>query len=125
MGTDPKSGKRLFGVRQRDRRKSYLQKSLAEEALRAAQFQLKQLLMISPVVYYSREPFSPYKLNYISENITRLMGYEPYQFINGLQQWENLIHPDDRRMLFGEIDCLFREGSASYQYRFRRKDGIY
>jgi PAS domain S-box/PAS domain S-box len=125
MGTDPKFGKRLFGVRRRDRRKSYLQKSLAEKALRVAQYQLKHLLMISPVVYYTRKAFPPYTLTYISENINRIWGYEPEQFLNGLKQWENRIHPDDRMMMFGETDCVFREGSASYQYRFRRYDGTY
>jgi len=125
MGDNPKPGKRLFLAYRRDRRRSYHQKSQAQEALRAIQFQIKYLLLFSPVVYYSCKTFPPYKLNYISENITRIMGYEPDQLITDLQQWENRVHPDDRVLLLGKIDSAFKEGSVSYQYRFRRKDGVY
>ena len=124
MGNDPKPGKRLYPVRQRDRRlRSNLYKSLAEEAFRATQY--KYMLMISPVVYYSRQPYPPYNLNYISENMTRIMGYEPCQLVSGKQKWGELIHPDDRLIMFDEMDNLFRQGSASYQFRFLREDGIY
>ncbi|MDR3576287.1 MAG: PAS domain-containing sensor histidine kinase [Anaerolineaceae bacterium] len=81
--------------------------------------------MISPVIYYSRQPFPPYQINYISENVTRIMGYEPDQLIGGVQTWEDHIHHDDRLMLSDEIDKVFRLGEASYQYRFLRSDGCY
>jgi len=61
-----------------------------------------------------------------SDSLEQVLGYDPAQMKGGIAQWADLIHPEDRWALIGELD-LAEEKCAPYEveYRFRHKNGDY
>ena len=61
-----------------------------------------------------------------SESITFILGYRLDQIAGGVDQWAQLVHPDDQ----AEIVRLLKEAEAqasayTVAYRFRHHDGYY
>jgi PAS domain S-box-containing protein len=56
-------------------------------------------------------------------DIDEMMGYPPGQFPRTLTGWAQLLHPDDRQLVFAAVDRQLK-ASAPYdlEYRIRRKD---
>lgn len=97
----------------------------AEHALLAAQARLSHLLTSSPAVLYSFEAKGDYAPTFVSENIRRLFGYEPREYLESPDFWLGRVHPDDLPRVTAEFPRLFELGRHTYEYRFRRKDGTY
>ena len=97
----------------------------AEHALLAAQARLSHLLTSSPAVLYSFEAKGDYAPTFVSENIQRLFGYEPREYLESPDFWLGRVHPDDLPRVTAEFPRLFELGRHTYEYRFRRKDGTY
>jgi PAS domain S-box-containing protein len=97
----------------------------AEQALLATQTRLSHLLTSSPAVLYSFEAGGSYAPTFVSENITRLFGYEPREYLESPKFWLDRVHPDDYPRVATGFDRLFELGRHSYEYRFRHKDGTY
>jgi len=96
-----------------------------EKRLRQHQHRLQYLLTSSPAVIFSTQPESNYKLTYISENVTTILGYTPEQFLNGSDFWLNHIHPEDIDLIFQELPGKLNQGNYSFEYRFLHADGTY
>jgi two-component system, cell cycle sensor histidine kinase and response regulator CckA len=100
-----------------------LARQRAESALRHSESRLSFLVSSSPVTIYTRANQPPYSLNYVSPNVSQLMGLEPAAFTNEPDFWLGRVHPDDRdgvkeampRMLDGEVH--------QHEYRMRMGDG--
>ncbi len=60
------------------------------------------------------------------DSLEQVLGYDLAQMKGGIAQWANLIHPEDRWALIGEMD-LAEEKCAPYEveYRFRHKNSDY
>jgi len=87
---------------------------------------LTYLLRASPVVIYSCIPSGQYPTTFISENIERLTGYTPEQYLAAPSFWLEHLHPDDTEALLAEMSELFDTNkSLSYEYRFLCADGSY
>jgi len=97
----------------------------AEAALRPTQARLEHVVASSTVVIYGNEvtgsSFSP---NWVSENVTRLTGYEVAAAMDPAW-WLEHLHPDDRARVLAEIPALFTQGRLTTEYRFRHADGSY
>lgn len=96
------------------------QVELARERLqlRAASERLALALAASPVVLYTRQistPESP--LTWVSENITRLLGYTPAEILQP-NAWASRLHPDDREETLERFASLPGAGHVSHTYRF-------
>lgn len=98
------------------------QAELENQALRE---RLEFLLATSPVVLYSRKPKGDFPYTFISENISRLFGYNPTDFVTVPGLWSQQVHPDDAPRILAELPHLFEQGHYIYEYRFRQKDGHY
>ena len=86
---------------------------------------LSRLLSVSPAVIYSflaRGSFAP---SFVSENLTRLFGYDTREYLEDPHFWRLRVHPDDLTRVESEITELFSNGNRVIEYRFRRKDGSY
>ncbi len=60
----------------------------------------------------------------VSPEYVRMIGYDPTQFRNGLQDWKNSIHPDDRDHALAVFqDCLNSGETRSMEYRRRTSTG--
>jgi len=83
------------------------------------------LLSKSPAVIYSAKADGDFGATFISENVTKQLGYSPEEFINNPAFWIDNIHPEDVSRINSEIDHLFEAGFHSYEYRFRHANGHY
>jgi len=85
---------------------------------------LTYLLAASPAIIYSFEAKN-YLPTFISENIKKILGYEPSEYLEDPRFMPSHIHPDDIRRIDKEWSHLFKEGHHVIEYRFRCKDGSY
>ena len=60
-----------------------------------------------------------------SDNVTKIVGYEPADFLRVPRFWVDRVHPEDRERILGELPRLFERGTYTYEYRFLHKDGAY
>ncbi len=95
------------------------------EALVAAQDRLSRLMTFAPSVIFSFKATGDFSPTFISENVRELLGYEPREYLEGAEFWENCIHPDDRSDILAAMPQLFEQGHLAQEYRFRRKDASY
>jgi PAS domain S-box-containing protein len=96
-----------------------------EEAAAAARERLSTLLQTVPAVIYSfkaRDDFAP---TFISENIKRVFGYRPDEYLENADFWRHRVHPTDLNAVEAEQGKLFKTGRHTAEYRFRKSDGSY
>ena len=61
-----------------------------------------------------------------SASVQQLLGFSLAEMTGGVDQWVDLIHPDDRPAALDALDAA-QQSLANYdvEYRYRRKDGEY
>jgi len=100
-----------------------------EDVLQASQYRLRYLLTYSNAMIYSvktqMDPhrFALHSVDFISENIKQLLGYEPQKISHNERAWVECIHPEDASVLELCAKHVFRKGYYTAEYRFRDKDG--
>jgi PAS domain S-box-containing protein len=97
----------------------------AEEAEDRTRERLALLLDTAPSVIYSFKASGDYAPTFVSENIKRLLGYCPDEYLKDADFWRSRVHPDDLAAVEAEQALLFERGRHSSEYRFRKKDGHY
>lgn len=108
-------------VLQRDiEERTKIQENLAKTGGR-----LQYLVDNTPAIIYTSVPSGDFKITFVSENLTRVLGYEPQELLNENDFWFNHIHPDDVSGIFSTLPYLFVEEQQAYEYRFRHKDNSY
>ncbi len=103
----------------------FLERDELWRTLQKAGAHLQYLVDNSPAIIYSAVPSGDFKITFVSENITRLLGHKPSEMLADPNFWFNHIHPDDRKPLFSELFTLFADKQQVQEYRFQRKDGGY
>ena len=98
---------------------------LAEEAEDRARERLALLLDTAPSVIYSFKASGDYAPTFVSENIKRLLGYCPDEYLKDAEFWRARVHPDDLASVEAEQALLFERDRHTAEYRFRKKDGAY
>ena len=97
----------------------------ADEALRRTRARLEHLLAASPAVLYALEvtedAVTP---TWVSDNITRIMGYRVDEAVTSAW-WPTHLHPEDRASAYATHGSLLARGTIECEYRFRHKDGTY
>jgi len=76
-------------------------------------------------VVYSFEVGGNYAPTFVSDNIKRVLGYEPDQYLKDPEFWRSRVHPEDLPGVEAARAELFSEGRHVAEYRFRKSDGIY
>jgi PAS domain S-box-containing protein len=97
----------------------------AEEAEDRARERLALLLDTAPAVIYSFKASGDFAPTFVSENIKRLLGYCPDEYLKHADFWRSRVHPDDIERVEAEQALLFERDRHSSEYRFRKKDGHY
>lgn len=101
------------------------QRSEIESELSSTRLRLQHLLNTSPGIIYSCVAGGDFAINYVSDNITHYLGYEPAEPLADPDFWPTHIHPDDKTRVFDDLPHLFETGHHAHEYRFRAKDGSY
>ncbi len=85
---------------------------------------LKSLISSNPAIIYSRN-YPSLKTTFISENVYKILGYEPDKFLEDIEFWGDKIHPDDQQCISVQIETILQQGYYCYEYRFRDQKGDY
>jgi len=97
----------------------------SDEQLRKANSQLREFLDHSPAVLYALgvegERVHP---RFVSENITRLLGFDSADALS-YEWWVAQLHDEDRLRASDIISQTLTNGSSRSEYRLRHKDGTY
>jgi PAS domain S-box-containing protein len=102
-----------------------LERQRATERREATAKRLLSLLAWSPAVIYSFKASGDYAPTFVSDNLERLLGYEPSEYLENPGFWRERVHPDDLARVEAEIARMVGNGGHTLEYRFRRKDGSY
>jgi two-component system, cell cycle sensor histidine kinase and response regulator CckA len=89
------------------------------------QTHLERLLASSPVAIYTCAPGGDYPLNYMSENVKALTGWEAQNFLDDASFWVNHLHPEDRPVILKKLASSWPQDHQGLEYRFLAKDGAY
>jgi len=97
----------------------------AEDALRATQARLRDVLASSTaVVYATKVTAEGYAPSWVSENVTRVLGYDVREALHPTW-WASHLHAADRPRVLAEISTLLTSGELTLEYRFQGKNGTY
>lgn len=99
--------------------------SLDLQALMKANERHEYLIANTPAIIYSSVPSGDFKMNFVSANASRVLGYNPDEMVADPNFWFDHIHPDDIPTIFSSLALVFVEGQRTYEYRFRASDGSY
>jgi PAS domain S-box-containing protein len=86
---------------------------------------LQDILFSTSVAIYTSKTSGDYGATFISDNVTRIVGYEAREFVEVSDFWIARIHPEDKERILGELPRLFERGTYLYEYRFLHKNGTY
>ncbi|MFX1285949.1 MAG: PAS domain S-box protein [Promethearchaeota archaeon] len=97
----------------------------AERELFKTKKRLETLINSHPAVIYSCVPDGNHETIYISEKVKEVLGYDPKNFINRPDFWEDNLHPDDEERCIASVRKVFENEYYSEEYRFKNKEGTY
>jgi PAS domain S-box-containing protein len=99
------------------------EKKLAEKVLAEE----RQLFIAGPVVVFKWDATPKAVAEYVSPNVTMILGYTPEEFMNDSVNFKQIIHPEDRQRVSDEILAHSNADEIHFeqQYRVKRKDGEY
>lgn len=102
-----------------------------EERLQKSEEALLSILKDSPVITYrysidsGDQPEDGFIPVFISNNITRLFGYEVKECIGKHLWWTEHIHPDDKSKVLANITRLLHKDRLAQEYRFQTQQGTW
>ncbi len=97
----------------------------AEQAESAARARFDLMLHSAPAVVYSFAASGDFTPTFVSENIKRVLGYEPGDYLSQPEFWRSHVHPEDLDAVETDQAQLFETGHRVAEYRFRKADGVY
>ena len=100
------------------------QRKPAEQA-EDASARIALLLESAPAVIYSFKATGDFAPTFISENVKRVLGYCPDEYLKNADFWRARVHPEDVAAVEAEQAKLFEHGRHTAEYRFRKSDGTY
>src|SRR3989449_137150 len=76
------------------------------------------------VLYATSVHGQTFRPNWVSENITRIMGHAAAEAL-GPTWWTDHLHPEDRDPVLAAVPSILSRDHVALEYRFRHKDGSY
>ncbi len=92
--------------------------------LKAARERLRYLMTVTPAIVYTNQA-SDYTCTFVSENVSRIMGFSAWEMLEDKDFWTVRLHPQDAARVFEEMGPLVEKGGGTIEYRFRHRDGHY
>lgn len=95
------------------------------DALVAEQEKLRigEIVDSIPVVFFARSPMPEYAANFVSRNVSQLLGFDREYFVGPCQFWLERIHPEDRPRVLDLLQNMKVNGLINQEYRFRTASG--
>lgn len=96
---------------------------------RAALEEAYAIIHRSPAVVFLWRNEEGWPVEFVSKNVTRVLGWDPDSFLSGRQRYASLIHPDDLARVMREVvEHGGEPGRDEFEhqpYRVRTPDGTY
>ena len=92
--------------------------------LKGARERLRYLMTVTPAIVYTNQA-SDYTCTFVSENVSRIMGFSAWEMLEDKDFWTVRLHPEDAKSVFEEMAPLIEKGGGTIEYRFRHRDGHY
>ena len=70
--------------------------------LKAAQERLRYLMTVTPAIVYTNQA-SDYTCTFVSENVSRIMGFSSWEMLEDKDFWTVRLHPQDATRVFEEM----------------------
>jgi diguanylate cyclase (GGDEF)-like protein/PAS domain S-box-containing protein len=96
-----------------------------EEDLKSTKSRLQHLLTSSPAVIYSCRPSDDYRVTFVSENVSDLLGYQPDHFLKDPGFRFDQVHREDVTSFQVELATMSSNPTKVHEYRFKKSDGSY
>ncbi|MGR9115390.1 MAG: PAS domain S-box protein [Gammaproteobacteria bacterium] len=96
-----------------------------EHALKEAHQKLRNILAASPSVIYTCSTGKDFSCNFVSDNISHLLGYTAEEFLTAPDLRQDNIHPNDTFLSIKDLLPLKHNEHYLQTYRFRHKAGHY
>lgn len=129
FATDLRARKREEGELRRTH--DELEKRVEERTteLKTARERLQYLMTVTPAIVYTNQA-SDYTCTFVtctfvSENVSRIMGFSAWEMLEDKDFWTVRLHPEDAPRVFAEMPPLIEQGGGTVEYRFRHRDGHY
>jgi len=106
-------------------REKHKQLNASQEEARLANERLRYLMFSTSAVIYASKTAGDYRATFITDNVRRMTGYKPRQFIHDSNFWISRVHPQDVQRILTELPSILKKGYHSYDYRFRCKNSKY
>jgi len=100
----------------------------AEKKLQESYKRLNELNSIinrSPAMAFLWPIKERWPVQYVSDNVEKILGYTPEEFVSGKVSWKGITHPDDIQRLEEEVARFLYNGTMEFsqQYRLITKSG--
>jgi PAS domain S-box-containing protein len=92
--------------------------------LKTARERLQYLMTVTPAIVYTNQA-SDYACTFVSENVSRIMGFSSWEMLEDRDFWAVRLHPEDDTRVFAEMGPLVEQRGGTLEYRFRHRDGHY
>jgi PAS domain S-box-containing protein len=92
--------------------------------VKAARERLRYLMTVTPAIVYTNQA-TDYTCTFVSENVSRIMGFSVWEMLEDKDFWTMRLHPEDAPRVFEEMAPLIKKGAGTLEYRFRHRDGNY
>ncbi|MFQ3574229.1 MAG: PAS domain-containing protein, partial [Thermodesulfovibrionales bacterium] len=115
--------KNVLSVEIQERKRTEAQRQLAYEALR----QERDLFSEGPVVTMIWKNSENWPVEYVSKNVTKVLGYTEEELLSEDTRYSDFIHPDDLQRVSDELSYYLSNNINFFEqfYRLRLKDGSY
>ena len=97
----------------------------AESSYRQARNRLKHFLSATPGVIFACKVDAEFTASFVSDNVSKVMGFLPGEFAKDKHFWETHIHPDDKDWVFKRLRLLLENHNLTLECRLRHADGNY
>ena len=79
--------------------------------LKAARERLRYLMTVTPAIVYTNQA-SDYTCTFVSENVSRIMGFSAWEMLEDRDFWSVRLHPEDSARVFDEMRPLIERGGG-------------
>lgn len=84
---------------------------------------LEHLLSVAPLTIYTRSPFSPFPITFVSNSVKELLGYDADDFFELPTLWLDNVHPEDREQAISNVHRVVLGEPIIHKFRFKTKNG--
>ena len=98
--------------------------ALAEQVAERTR-EIENLVLYSPAVIYRAQYDPPRRIEYITPNVRRFLGYTPEEIMTTPGFFASRLHPEDAAHVCRAMERVEHDGHASFDYRFPDSSGAY